>query len=334
VEDGIEMLSVYALRNGQLSPVDLGPQAQAEGRESAVWFDLLDPTQDEDRLVEQLVGISIPTRGEVEEIELSSRLYHEGGAEFMTITAVTQLDTEDPVKTPVTFILSGEKLITVRYAELRSFSSYTTRAQRAGSPCSTGEQVMFGLLESLIDRLADALERVGDEIDSISREVFRQKAGTASKRTRNLEQVIQRVGRTGSLLSVIGEGLVSMLRLLTYHAATDTIGKSNREARQKAKVLQRDVSSLSDHTAQLSGKVDFLLDATLGLINLEQNAIIKIFSVAAVVFLPPTLVASIYGMNFNRMPELQWLLGYPWALGLMVASAVLPFLYFKKRGWL
>jgi magnesium transporter len=126
---------------------------------------------------------------------------------------------------------------------------------------------------------------------------------------------------------------VSLSRLLTYHRALE-IEKLTKEARQKIKVLQRDVGSLSDHDSFLSAKVSFLLDATLGLINLEQNQIIKIFSIAAVVLLPPTLVASIYGMNFDFMPELQWLFGYPFAICLMIVSAVLPYLYFKRQGWL
>jgi len=165
--------------------------------------------------------------------------------------------------------------------------------------------------------------------------VFRKKAGNASKQTRNLQSIIEQIGRQGDFLSMIGESLISIMRLVTYHTAVEAESrKASREARQKVKTLQRDVASLSDHTARLSSKVNFLLDATLGLINLEQNAIIKIFSVAAVAFLPPTLVASIYGMNFEDMPELKWMVGYPYALVLMLLSAVLPYLYFKRRGWL
>jgi magnesium transporter len=194
---------------------------------------------------------------------------------------------------------------------------------------------MTGLLEAIIDRIADALETVGTEVDGLSREVFRNKAANVSKKTRDLRSVIEQIGSKGDFLTMIRESLLSIARHVAYYSALDTAEhRMNKDARQRAKLVQRDVAFLSDHASFLSSKIDFLLDATLGLINLEQSQTIKIFSVAAVVFLPPTLVASIYGMNFESMPELEWLLGYPLALGLMLLSAALPYLYFKRRGWL
>jgi magnesium transporter len=327
------VINAYACSSGRLMPLDLAAVTPAE---TPVWIDLLNPTSDEDKLVEELLGLDVPTRAEMEEIEPSSRLYHESGAEFMTMTALTGLETDDPVKTPVTFILKGTTLVTVRYAEPKPFHAYTLRAQRPNAmPCQTGELVMLGLLEALIDRIADTLERVANEVDATSAEIFRKKASTASRKTRNLQSMIERIGKQGDLLSKIRESLVSINRLTSYHAALDGTGRpASKESRARTKVVQRDVTSLGEHAAFLSNKVNFLLDATLGLINLEQNQIIKIFSVAAVVFLPPTLVASIYGMNFDHMPELHWLLGYPWAIFLMILSAVLPFFYFKRKGWL
>ena len=321
------MLVGYACRNGQLAPLE-------QNAEPAIWLDLIDPTPEEDRLVEQRMGVSIPTKGEMEEIEPSARLYNEAGAEFMTVTAVMNLDTDEPIKTPVTFVLKGLTLVTVRYAQPKPFSSFASRAQRPDAACFNGEDVMLGLIDAMIDRTADALERVSNEVDAISRDVFRRKAANVSKQTRDLQSIIEQIGRKGDFLSTVAEGLISLTRLLTYHAAVEESGKARRHLRQRAKSLQRDATSLSDHTARLSNKINFLLDATLGLINLQQNQIIKIFSVAAVVFLPPTLVASIYGMNFDYMPELKWLGCYPWAIGLMALSAVLPYLYFKRRGWL
>jgi magnesium transporter len=214
--------------------------------------------------------------------------------------------------------------------------AYALRAQRAnGAPTSTGELVMLGLLEAIIDRIADALELVGNTVDAISRDVFRNKASNVTKKTRDLRSLIECIGSKGDNLTLIRESLISIIRLVTYHAALDTGNqKPSKEGRQRVKLIQRDASSLGDHAAFLSNKINFLLDATLGLINLEQNQIIKIFSVAAVVFLPPTLIASIYGMNFEHMPELKWLLGYPWAIGLMIGSAILPYVCFKRRGWL
>ncbi len=161
------------------------------------------------------------------------------------------------------------------------------------------------------------------------------KSAKSSEKERDLQSLIDQLGQKGDFLSSIRESLVSISRLVAYHSALETQSrKPTKETRQLAKLLQRDATSLGDHATFLSGKINFLLDATLGLINLEQNQIIKIFTVASVVFLPPTLVASVYGMNFQAMPELQWQLGYPWAVVLMILSAALPFLYFKRRGWL
>jgi magnesium transporter len=333
------MLRTFTLESNHLAPlVDLpsASPARPDAPCNLVWVDLLSPTEAEIRPIEQQLGLAIPSRAEMEEIELSARLYNEDGAEFMTMTAVTALDGDDPVKTPITFILKGATLVTVRYAEPKPFVNYTLRAQRAsGAPCASGELVMTGLIEALIDRLADALERVGHEVDEISREVFRSNVSSATKKTRDLRSLIERVGRKGDMLTAVRESLVSIVRLVNHHAALDTSDrKANKEARQRVKLIQRDAAHLQDHATFLSNKINFLLDATLGLINLEQNQIIKIFSVAAVVFLPPTLVASSYGMNFKNMPELEWLFGYPWALCLMAISAALPFMYFKRRGWI
>ncbi|ANP85628.1 magnesium/cobalt transporter CorA [Rhizobium leguminosarum] len=318
-----------------LEPPIPGPEAATP---TPVWHDLLNPIPEEDRSVERQLGIAIPTREEMEDIELSARLYQESGAEFMTMTALTGLDGDDPVKTPVTFILKGSSLVTVRYAEPKPFDVFQSRAQRTnggGVPCANGEMLMTGLIEALIDRLADALERLGNEIDAVSREVFRSKVSNVTKKTQDLRSLIEQIGQKADFLTAIRESLISISRLVAYHAALESPErKPAKEVRQRIKLLQRDATSLADHANFLSGKINFLLDATLGLINLEQNQIIKIFSVAAVVFLPPTLVASIYGMNFDVMPELKWYLGYPFAVLLMVLSAVMPYLYFKRRGWL
>jgi len=310
--------------------------AAAEAVAPVLWYDLVSPTPAESRHVEQALGLEIPTRDEMEEIELSARLYQEDGAEFMTLTALTNLDGDTPAKTPVTFILKGETLVTVRYADPKPFLAFVHRALRVNAQAyGCGEEVMLGIVESIVDRMADVLERIGNDIDGISREVFRGKATPSTKKTKDLQSLIEQLGQKGDFLGGVRESLVSISRLVAYHAALESPQRRpSKEVRQRVKMLQRDAVSLGDHATFLSGKVNFLLDATLGLINLEQNQIIKIFTVASVVFLPPTLVASVYGMNFNLMPELQWRLGYPWAILLMLLSAALPFLYFKRRGWL
>lgn len=331
------MLRMFVRETDRLVLRESLPETLAEAVNPVIWYDLLNPTPDETRQVEVALGLSVPTRDEMEEIELSARLYQENGANFMTLTALIVTEGGEPGKTPITFILKDKVLVTVRYAVARPFDLFVARARHAGNGqiYSSGEPIMLGLIEALTDRLADILERVGNEIDVISRSVFRGQSSSAQKKTNDLQSLIEQLGQKGDFLGGVRESMVSISRLVTYHGALEGPGrKPTKESRQMVKLLQRDAVSLGDHATFLSGKVNFLLDATLGLINLEQNQIIKIFTVASVVFLPPTLVASVYGMNFEAMPELQWHLGYPWAVLLMIASAALPFYFFKRRGWL
>lgn len=332
------MLRIYRPDGGRLEPTELEVTAHTQPAEAAeaVWLDLLNPTRHEDHYVEQLLGLSIPTREEAQELEVSARLYHEGGAEFMTMTGVTQLESDAPGTTPITFILKGRQLVTVRYAEPKPFWTYSTRVQKEGAiACATGEQVLLGLIESLIGRMAEALEMVGRGLEEMSREVFRRQAHKTSGKTRSFQDILEDVGAKGDLIAMIRESLVSLNRLLAYHTASagDPDGAA-RTAAEWVKSLTQDTAALSDHASYLSSKTAFLLDASLGMINLEQNQIIKIFSIAAVVLLPPTLVSTVYGMNFKLMPELEWPLGYPMALALMVVTGVLPYLWIKRKGWL
>jgi magnesium transporter len=200
-----------------------------------------------------------------------------------------------------------------------------------------GDVVLNGLLEAVIERAADILERVTVQVDSLSNEVFKHSADTpanssGARNFRDFQEILREVGKTGDVASRARESLMSIGRLLAFLG--QALPKQSKDPKNQVKVMWRDVQSLLDHANFLSGKITFLLDATLGMVNIEQNAIIKIFSVVSVVFLPPTLVASMYGMNFKIMPELEWTFGYPWALLLMVVSAVAPFLYFKRKGWL
>ena len=333
------MLRSYRRENSHIVLDQEGIPAEATGvLGQPVWIDLYNPAPQDNRYVEQLLAISLPTREEMQEIEVSARLYQEDGAEFMTLTAASLLESDEPITSPITFVLKGNTLVTMRYDEPKAFANFVTRAQRTNAvPVANGEQIMMGLIEALLDRMADALERVGTGIDHVSRQVFRKgkEKEKAAPTSEDLQAAIERIGQDGDLLTKVRESLVSINRVLTYHTSVDQQDKKvTKDAKARTKVLYRDVVALTDQATFLSSKVNFLLDATLGLINLQQNQIIKIFSVAAVVFLPPTLVASIYGMNFADIPELKWMFGYPWALGLMVLSAILPYLYFKRRRWL
>ena len=299
----------------------------------AVWFDLVTPTVAEDKLLERTLGIAVPTREEMQEIEVSSRLYQENGARYMTATLMCQSDTATPKTTAVTFILAGHRLVTVRYDEPRPFTLISNKLARQCAPTVSGESILMDLLDAVIDRNADILERAGAEIDRVSHDIF-EPEGRRVDRTITYRYILKTIGRKGDLTSKVRESLVSIGRLVLYLANEADTMKWPKEMRSQLKSMQRDVQSLSDHATYLANKVTFLLDAMIGVMSVEQNNIIKIFSVAAVALMPPTLIASIYGMNFKHMPELDWTFGYPLAIVLMVIAAILPYWFFKWKRWL
>jgi magnesium transporter len=335
------MLTAYGTANDCLT--ELEPVNALKAPSDVVWLDLVEPTEAEESAVEAALGIDIPTREELAEIEASSRLYQEDGAVFMTATLMRRGDHDEPESSPVTFIVKDNTLATVRYHHPQAFPAYVKRAMKPQSTPMNGWGILISLLEAVVDRAADHLERAGQIVDDTSKKTFGAKrtlAGVHKPNPRkgvNLQELIENIGEEGDFVSKMRESLVSIGRAVAFMQAIVDQMRDNRDLKEnkvRIKTLQRDIVSLTDHATFLSGKISFLLDAVLGLISIEQNGIIKIFSVAAVVFLPPTLVASIYGMNFAFMPELQWQLGYPFAILLMVMSAVLPFYYFKRKGWL
>src|ERR671936_920396 len=301
--------------------------------ESAVWIDLIKPTPEEDKAVERLAGIAIPTREDMQEIEISSRLYIENGARYMTATLMCHSDTDMPRTTAVTFILGDHRLVTVRYDLPKPFALVEAKLARSCTPSITGEMVLMELLDAVIDRCADILERCGTEIDQVSHQIFEPEAERHGH-AKQYSEILISIGRKGDLTSKVRESLVSIGRLVTFVAAEIEGVKWSKDMREQLKTMQRDVSSLTDHASYLSNKITFVLDAMLGVVNLEQNNIIKLFSVMAVVLMPPTLIASIYGMNFKDMPELDWPHGYPIALVMMLIAAIVPYWIFKWKKWL
>jgi magnesium transporter len=324
------MLSIYVPRGNTLERQVV--ESTGEIPDGAVWLDLVTPTMPEDKLVEKALGIAVPTREEMQEIEVTSRLYVENGGRYMTATLMCQSETDAPKTTAVTFILAGHRLITVRYDEPRPFTIVGIKLARVCSPAVTGETVMMELLDAVIDRAADILERIGADVDQVSHDIFEPEG--SGLRSRSYNDILSAIGRKGDLTSKVRESLVSIGRLLLYLANEADTMRWAKDSKAQLKGMQRDVQSLSDHASYLNSKIQFLLDAMLGVVSLEQNNIIKIFSVMAVVLMPPTLIASIYGMNFKAMPELEWPYGYPVALILMMIAAALPYLYFKWKKWL
>jgi magnesium transporter len=321
------MIRGFVLDSGRLRLVDDALQSL----DDILWIDVVSPTDEEESVLEQRLGIDVPTREEMEEIEVSSRLYTEEGSVFMTATLPSRTDTDDLLMGPVTFVLAADKLLTVRYHEPRAFNTFPQRAAQVNLGCTHGDAILIALLEAIVDRLADVIERLRREIDAVSHDIFRVDSNT--QMNRDFGGTLQGIGRKNDLASNLQDSLVSLQRLTGFFGHVEQRG-TDKDIRGRIKTLSRDLQSLLDHTSFLSQKITFLLDATLGMINIEQNNIIKIFSIAAGVFLPPTLIASIYGMNFVHMPELKWQLGYPLAAGVMLLSMLLPFWYFKRRGWI
>jgi magnesium transporter len=325
------MLTVYVPTDFSLKKVTITDLSAPP--ENAVWIDLVKPTAAEDHAVERLAGIAVPTREDMQEIEISSRLYIENGARYMTATLMCQSDTDMPRTTAVTFILAGHRLVTVRYDAPKPFALVENKLARACAPNIGGEMVLMELLDAVIDRCADILERAGSEIDQVSHDIFEPESERHGH-AKQYSQILIAIGRKGDLTSKVRESLVSIGRVVTFMSAVVEGIKWSKDMREQLKTMQRDIGSLTDHASYLSNKITFVLDAMLGVVNLEQNNIIKLFSVMAVVLMPPTLIASIYGMNFKVMPELEWVHGYPMALVMMLAAAVVPYLLFRWKKWL
>jgi magnesium transporter len=297
----------------------------------ALWFDLIDPTRDEDRLVEEQLGIEIPTREEMADIEPSEILYREGDARYMTVRVLCSSETETPHLIDVSFILTSRALVTVRYGEPRSFSMFMSRATKPGGCRHQPEAVLDGLIEAIIDRAAEILGSTGKKIESLSHDIFENER-KGKRRAASFRAAIRSLGRKNDVISNVRESMVSIERLLVFLSAS--LPRKGARYQGEWRTALRDVQSIEEHAMFLASKVQFLLDATLGLVSIEQNDIMKVFSVVSVILLPPTLIGAIYGMNFERIPELKWAYGYPMAIGLMIIAAVLPFLYFRWKRWL
>jgi magnesium transporter len=324
------MLKTYQLQNGGLKGAPVSPGGMIP--EGSLWIDLFNPTIEERKSVDQFLNMELPTRADMEEIEISSRIYQEDGGMFMTALVLVGTDSDRPGADAITFVLAREKLITLRYIDPQPFRSFAARCDRATVSANKSELVMTGILDAIVDRMADVLERIGAEVEAIGREIF-EFDPKARPGGHDFQDVLRRLGRKNDLTGKLRESLLTISRILSFMAQTMET-KPSKDVRAHLKTLTRDVQSLQSHSSYLDGKLTYLQDATLGLINIDQNNIIKIMSVAATVFLPPTLFASIWGMNFHGMPELNQWWGYPLAIVVMIASAVVPYIWFKRRGWL
>ena len=299
----------------------------------AIWIDLLNPGPDEEKLAEKAIGQNIPTREELLEIEPSSRLYERRGVLFMTASVVHGVADGKPNTDPIGFILTDKLLVTVRYIDPQPFIVFAEHLYAEPELASDSLTITVRLIDALVDRLADELEDTGRAIEAVSGHIFQRPGGNSRRRSElRLEANLLRLGAVQRLLAEVRESAVSVGRLLGFLGASDLCRGSPHQDHIAS--LKGDIRALVDHSNFLADNLTFLLDASLGLITLEQNTVMKIFSVFAVVLMPPTLVAGIYGMNFEHMPELEWLFGYPYALTLILISAIVPYLVARRSGWL
>ena len=318
---------LIVLRRGATALETIEAPATWRMSDDVVWIELVNPSREEELAVEGAVGVDLPTREEMAEIELSSRLYQENGATYMTATLLCGSDQDRPIPGPVTFVLVGERLVTIRYVQPRSFAIFAAQAVRQPELSQTGSDAFLGLLEVIVDRTADLLERVSAEVEETSTAIFVAAGGI------RFRPILNRLARSQTINGMARDSLVTLARLISFASHAGQIDQRG-DIREELLSLQRDVQSLSEHSGSVSGNLTFLLDAALGLINIEQNEITKVFSIYAVVLLPPTLIGTTYGMNFHHMPELDWVFGYPLALAAMVVSAGIPFWWFKRKGWI
>jgi magnesium transporter len=316
------------------STTDRGPEAQTpQSTVPTSWIDLYEPTPEEDRAAEAFLGGEIPTKEEAREIEFSSRFYVENGIVFMTASLLVGVEDGTPGLTPFSFAMRKDKLVTLRYANMTAFRQFLVRAAKPDAACTTSAGVFAGLLDAIIDRTADVIEHITQDVDRLNDEIFLRKRGR--KRSQFLASALGGLGKQGNLASKSRESLASLERLVQYAATKmPELGAKGDGLSARLKLALRDIRSLEDHVTFLLSKITFLLDATLGLVSNEQNRVVSVLTVVSTILLPPMLIGTIYGMNFKDMPELEWVFGYPVAVSAMILSAILPYVYFKLRGWM
>jgi magnesium transporter len=304
-----------------------------------VWIDLCQAEAAEIAFIERATGLHLPSLREISEIESSSRLRAVADALYLSAPMVLRGDAGEPVTTAVGFVLRADLLITIRFAALEIFDHFAAATATSGTVHPSAGGAFAGLLEAIVDRLADGLESIGADLDAVSARIFHTdgRGVTTPKRpareNADLQDILRQVGRAGDLTSRLRNSLLGFARMVPYVV---TLGEKwlPPQVKPRLETVRNDIVSLNDYDAHLANNVQLLLDATLGLINTEQNNIIKVLTIVSVVGVPPTLVASMYGMNFRHMPELDWAWGYPYGLALIAVSAILPLLWFKLRGWL
>ncbi|HEU0118793.1 MAG TPA: magnesium transporter CorA family protein [Alphaproteobacteria bacterium] len=321
------MITAYTRKNGKVASTEWSKGQPLPS--DTIWVDLFKPEDGERDAISQLIGASLPTMAEMQEIETSSRFYVEGDALFMTIDVVAGAETPNPILDVLLIAQTPKCLVTTRYSELCSIATYTNRIKQQSDLFATSEDGLLTLLDAITDRIADILETLGRDVENLSQQIFKIRSGKKEKR---MQDILGGVGHAGSVTHKIRGSIEGMTRLLSF-LAPRLSPRLNADQMAKLQAVKGDAAALSDHAQFVAQETSFLLDATLGQINVEQNNILKIMSVVMVAFTPPTFLASLWGMNFHDIPEYNWAWGYPMAWAVMIVTAIIPVIYFKKKGW-
>ena len=324
------MLTAFVCEGKALRQISEPPD---EALRDAAWIDLLNPDAEEAHRVARATDLRIPSEADLSEIETSSRLSMDDDALYLSMPLVSRLEA-GPRSVPAGFVLSRERLLTIRFAPSRLFDAFVERQFRAETAERGGAHILVGLLETIVDRQADALEQMRADLDAISQRIFREGQRLSRKGEDTLlRETLAAIGRTGEVISYIRDSQLGADRIVPY-----VLGNAKEwlpaELEPRLNTLRQDIASLKDYDLHLDDKVQFLLDATLGFISIAQNNVVKVLTVASVAGIPPVLIAGIYGMNFKLMPELDWHWGYAYALVVIALSTIVPLVWFKLKGWL
>lgn len=318
------MLYAYVSTGAGLTPLP-----SEAGLASAMWIDLYRPLDSQVAAVTAL-GYEIPTLADMEEIEISNRLYTDNGTLYMTAVLPGQLPDGENTAMPVTFILNQQRLVTVRHHAPRPFETFSARADRSSAGCGNAERVFLGLVEEIVGRLADLSEGVGKVLDATAGRVLgAQPQGDAALKT-----ALVTIGQQAETMGRVRMGLLSMDRILVYHAASSAQRAETSGTRSLRAATQRDIQALEVHADFLTSRIGMTIDATMGMIGLQQNERVRVLSVMTALFLPPTLITSFYGMNFDVFPTTHWVMGIPLSLSLMVGSVLAALALLKLKNWL
>ena len=301
----------------------------------AVWLDLVSPTEAERAAAERITGLRVPSIEEVSEIENSSRVYTEGSAAYFSLPATFRGPDGRSEVTPVGFVLSNDRLLTLRYQALPAFETFGRKFAH-GSGRTGSYEAFVGLLETIVDRMADRLEQLAIELTGLSKRTFRSGGQSTDRNQRRTDQdlraILNSVGECGDALGNLRDSVVGIGRIVAYAQQIGELWVPDT-LKGRIQTLRQDIASLNDYDQQLSNKVNFLLDAVLGFINIEQNNGVKVLTIASVVGIPPTFVVGLYGMNFKNMPELSWTYGYEFGWAMIIVSIIVPLVWFRVKGW-